>query len=206
MICKKVTRVIFSLIFIALLLKAEKCADQYNPKNFLDAPDRVGEIIDNGLKNLPLFGDGAVYKVLGFEKVKIDDKVYYIDKKFIKKVGDYIYPLKSGLWRYHLDKNGQVDEFDIADVFEYKDSLESVASEVNSDFEGLWSRWGGEAYAHKLYPDDAQLRYGDNYLTLNVYIYGVKDDATTLKNSTVDYRFLNYTNEVSNYTKCKEGK
>ncbi len=188
------------------LLQAKECGDQYNPENFLDAPDRVGEIIDSGLKKLSLFGDVKIYKQLGFIKAKIDDKIYYIDKKSIKKVGDYIYPTKSGLWRYHLDKNGQVDEFDIAEVFEYKDSLESVASEINSDFEGLWSRWGGEAYFHKLYPEDAQIRYGANYLTLNVYIYGVKDDATTLKNSTVDYRFLNYTDEVNNYIKCKEGK
>ncbi len=184
-------------------LFSKECADQYNNEAFLDAPMRVGDILDEGLKGLSLFGSAKLYKKLGFKIVKIDKEEYYIKPNSYKKLGDYIYPIKSGLWKYHIDKNGFVDEFDIADVYSYKDRVESVASEINSDFEGLWSKWGGDDYALKLLPEDAQLRYGSFYLSLNVYLYGVKEDATNLDKTVVNYHFLNYTDEVNRYIKCK---
>jgi hypothetical protein len=196
-----VSGIVFLLISIAIF--ARQCADQYSDEAFLDAPERLGEIIDEGLKGLLLFGKADNYKKLGFEKIKIDGKIYYINLKMIKRDKDYIYPVKSGLWKYHTDKNGYIDEFDIADAFAYKDKVESVANEINSDFEGMWSKWGGDDYGLLMQPEDAQLRYNRYYLSLNVYLYGVEEDATGLKNTVVDYHFLNYTNEVNQYLKCK---
>jgi len=198
--------IIFILLFGVSLLFSKECADQYNDEAFLDAPSRVGDILDESLKGLPLFGSAAAYKNLGYKKIKIDGEDWYIKPGSYAREKDYIYPVKSGLWKYHIDKNRFVDKFDIADAYGYKDSVESVANEINSDFEGLWSRWGGDDYALKLLPEDAQLRYGNFYLSLNVYLYGVKEDATSLKNTVIDYRFLNYTNEVNQYLKCKEEK
>lgn len=197
-----VIRIVFFLL-IGISLFAKQCADQYDSEAFLDAPERLGEIIDSGLKGLPLFGKADAYNKLGFKKMVIDDRVYYINPKMITKEKDYIYPVKSGLWKYHIDKNGKIDEFDIADAFSYKDGAQSVANEVNSDFEGLWNKWGGDDYALLMQPEDAQLRYGNYYLSLNVYLFGVEEDATSLKNTVVDYHFLNYTNEVNQYLKCK---
>ena len=199
-------RVIFVLLFVVSLLFSKECADQYNDEAFLDAPSRLGDIVDEELKGLPLFGNAKAYKKLGFKKIKIDEENWYIKPGSYIKEKDYIYPIKSGLWKYHVNKKGFVDEFDIADTYSYKDSVESVANEINSDFEGMWSRWGGDDYALKLLPEDAQLRYGNFYLSLNVYLYGVKEDATNLKNTVINYHFLNYTNEVNQYLKCKNEK
>ncbi len=189
---------VFLLLF-CISLFAKQCADQYNSEAFLDAPERLGEIIDNGLKGLPVFGKAKEYQKLGFKKIKIYNKIYFINTKKIKRERDYIYPIKSGLWKFHIDKNGFVDEFDIAEAFGYKDKVESVANEINSDFEGLWNRWGGDDYALLMQPEDAQLRYGNFYLSFNVYLYGVEEDATRLENTVIDYHFLNYTNEVNKY-------
>ncbi len=199
-------RYIFVVLFLITLSFSKQCADQYNPEGFFDAPQRLGEIVDSNLKHLKLFAKAKEYKELHFGKLKINNKIYFVKKDSFVKKGDYIYPVKSGLWRYHVDKNGNVDELDIADAFEYKDTAESVANEINSDFNGLWSRWGGSAYAMKMIPDDAQIRYGSFYLSMTVYLYGVKDDATDLKNTTIDYHLLNYTNEVNGFIKCKKRK
>lgn len=207
MICKlDIKRVLFVLLLALSFLFSKECADQYSDEAFLDAPSRLGDILDEGLKGLPLFGDMAAYKKLEFKKIKIDGENWYIKPGSYIKEKDYTYPIKSGFWKYHVNKKGFIDEFDIAEAYSYKDSVESVANEINSDFEGMWSRWGGEAYALKLLPEDAQLRYGNFYLSLNVYLYGVKEDATTLKNTVIDYRFLNYTNEVNQFLKCKNRK
>jgi len=204
-ICRvNIKSIIFILLFGVSLLFSKECADQYNDEAFLDAPLRLGDILDEALKGLPLFGSATAYKNLGYKKIKIDGEDWYIKPGSYVREKDYIYPVKSGLWKYHVDKRDFVDEFDIADAYGYKDRVESVANEINSDFEGLWSRWGGDDYALKLLPEDAQLRYGNFYLSLNVYLYGVKEDATSLKNTVIDYRFLNYTNEVNQYLKCKE--
>jgi hypothetical protein len=199
-------RYIFIVLFLITFVFAKQCADQYNPEGFFDAPRRLGEIVDNNLKNLKLFGKVKEYKKLHFKKLKISNKMYYVKKSSFVKKGDYIYPLISGLWKYHIDKNGNIDELDIADVFEYKGDVESVANEVNGDFNGLWSRWGGSAYAMRMVPEDAQIRYGSFYLSMTVYLYGVKEDATELKYTTIDYNILNYTNEVNRFIKCKERK
>ncbi len=199
-----IKRVLFILLLSFVSLFAKKCADQYNNEAFLDAPLRVGDIFDDGLKGLPLFGSAKIYKKLGYKKIKIDGETWYIKPNSFKKEGDYIYPVVSGLWKYHVDKSGFVDEFDLADAYSYKDKVESVANEINSDFEGLWSKWGGDEYAFKLLPEDAQLRYEKFYLSLNVYLYGVEEDATNLKNTVVNYHFLNYTNEVNQFLKCKK--
>ena len=196
-------RFLFFLLFAATTLFSRKCADQYDNEAFLDAPMRVGDILDNGLKGLPLFGNEKAYEKLGFKIVVINRKKYYIKPNSYKKFRDYIYPIKSGLWRYHVDKMGFVDEFDIADAYDYKDKVESVANEINSDFEGLWSGWGGDDYALKLLPEDAQIRYDKFYLSLNVYLYGVEEDATELNKTVIDYQFLNYTNEVNQFIQCK---
>ncbi len=198
---------ILSLIFLlSLALFSKQCADQYDPEGFLDAPERLGEIIDDNLKGLPLFGKAKAYEKLGFKKREIWGKEYFVKEGSFVKEGDYYYPVKSGLWRYHVDGKGYVDEFDVADTFGYKDKIENVASELNSDFEGLWSGWGGDSFAMRLQPEDAQLRYYRYYISMNVYLFGVDEDATELKNTVVDYRFLNYTDEVNNYIKCKEEK
>ncbi len=200
-------RVLFFVLLFSLSLFSRQCADQYDPEGFLEAPERLGEIIDENLKSLKLFGKAKEYqKRLNFKKVKMWDGEFFVKpNSFVVKRDNY-YPIKSGLWRYHVNENGYVDEVDIADTFEYKDRVESVANEINGDFEGLWRGWGGDSYTLHLQPEDAQLRYISYYLGLNVYLFGVKEDATKLKNTVVDYRFLNYTDEVNNYIKCKEGK
>jgi len=197
-------RFIFLIILFISSLFSKQCADQYNPEKFLDAPDRFGEIIDANLKNIKLFASVKEYLKLHFKKMKICDKIYFVKKNSFIKKGDYIYPVKSGLWKYHINKYTKIDEIDIADVYNYKDSIGSVSDEINSDFEGLWRRSGGSAYEAKLLPEDTQIRFGKKYIALSVYLYGLRDDSTELNTTVVDYHILNYTREVDKFMECSE--
>ncbi len=78
-------RFIFLIILFISSLFSKQCADQYNPKKFLDVPDRFGEIIDANLKNIKLFGSAKEYLKLHFKKMKICDKIYFVKKNHSSK-------------------------------------------------------------------------------------------------------------------------
>ena len=80
------------MLFAVSLLFSKECADQYNDEAFLDAPSRLGDIVDEGLKGLPLFGNAKAYKKLGFKKINIDEENWYIKPGSYVKEKDYIYP------------------------------------------------------------------------------------------------------------------
>ena len=88
----------------------------------------------------------------------------------------------------------------------YKFSDLEIANEINGNFKGFWSDWIEDGYEMQLVPEDTLFKYQNNYLSLSVYIYGVKGDATKLKTTTVKYEFYNYTKHVNEYIKCQRSK
>jgi len=88
------------------------------------------------------------------------------------------------------------------ELYQYRD--EEIASEINDNFEQLWSDWIEDGYEMKLTPEQTLLHYNGHYLSLEVFIYGVYGDATKLDKTEVKYTFYNYTHEVKKHIQCKK--
>lgn len=102
-------------------------------------------------------------------------------------------------------KNEKV-EFELSKSEIYKYTQESIASDINDNFGGFWNDWIEDAYEMQLTPNQTLFKYKDNYLSLEVYIYGVIGDATKYKGTIVTYKFYNYTQEVNKYILCQSKK
>ena len=88
------------------------------------------------------------------------------------------------------------------ELYQFRDS--EIAQEINENFGGFWADWIEDGYEMQLVPEQTLFHYKDNYFSLEVFVYGVKGDATKLKATTVKYRFYKYTNEVNTYIKCNK--
>ncbi|MCK5110352.1 MAG: hypothetical protein KAQ94_02440 [Arcobacteraceae bacterium] len=94
--------------------------------------------------------------------------------------------------------------FDIKVVELYRFTEDEIANDINDNFGGFWNEWIEDGYEMQLVPEQTLFRYKDNYFSLQVLIYGVVGDATTLKGTTVEYHFYNYTKEVNKHILCKK--
>jgi len=88
------------------------------------------------------------------------------------------------------------------ELYQYKE--EDIASEINDNFDYVWNDWIEDGYEMKLTPEQTLFKYKNNYLSLEVFIYGVKGDATKRTTTQVKYSFYNYTAEVKQYIVCKK--
>jgi hypothetical protein len=178
-------------------LYSNECSPYFNPDKFYEVPEYLEELIVENIedKNLVLFGDFKFYEKLKFEK----NKDLFINKYI--SLNEYKYPVNSGLFEYSLKEN-KVDEMSIAKVEIYKYGDLEIADEINDNLEEFWSDWIEDAYEMKLLPEQVLFNYQDIYFTFSVFIYGVKNDGTNLKGTSVKYWFKNYTKEVNEYKEC----
>ena len=95
-----------------------------------------------------------------------------------------------------------IKRFEIIKTELYKYRDEEIAQEINEAFEYLWNDWIEDGYEMQLTPEQTLFKYKNNYLSLEVFIYGVKGDATKRTTTQVKYFFYNYTPEVKKYIKC----
>jgi hypothetical protein len=51
-------------------------------------------------------------------------------------------------------------------------------------------------------PEYTRIRYKDYYISLKVTFWGVKNDSSRAKTSAINYRIVNFTDEVSAYKRC----
>ncbi|RLA77742.1 MAG: hypothetical protein DRG78_16695 [Epsilonproteobacteria bacterium] len=102
--------------------------------------------------------------------------------------------------------NNNIKKFNIVkkELYQYID--EEIAGEINDSFGYLWNDWIEDGYEMQLSPEQTLIHYNGHYLSLEVFIYGIKGDATKLNKTEVKYSFYNYTNEVHKYIKCKESE
>ncbi len=193
-------RLILFLSLFSVFLYASDCADEYNYKNFPTAPEEFKDVTIDALKN---FMDKPVKNFENFVKTDIDGSIYYLKRDSYVKLRDYYYPSKNGVWKLHANKNGKVDEIDIAIIKLYKDPAEDLANELNDDLGNLWLKWDGDAYGYKMVPEYTQLNLEGYYLSVDAFIFGSQNDATGLENSVIDLHIINYTHEVEEFKKCQ---
>ncbi|MFK2821600.1 hypothetical protein ACOJTA_01390 [Malaciobacter sp. WC5094] len=190
---------IFMLTILFLgLLHSKECSPYYNPDKFYEAPEYLVNLIEEHLKNKPLFGNKKEYQDFKLKEVKNNT---FLNEHI--KNGEYIYPKKSGLFSYKI-KDQNIDEISISIVNIYRYTDISIAEEINNDFEGFWNDWIENAYEMQLTPEQILFKYKDKYFTFSVFIYGIKKDATNLKGTSIVYWLKDYTKQVKKYIQCEK--
>ena len=186
---------IFASIVLSSSLFANDCSPYFNPNRFYEAPEQLGELIDERLNTLELFASSKSYEVLKFKKI---NDTYY--NNFIK-LGQYKYPKLNGIFSYKI-KDNKIDEITLSTVNIYKYTEDQIANEINNDFEGYWADWNENAYEMQLKPEQTLFFYDNKYFSFSIYIYGVKGDTTKLKGTSINYWMKDYTKEVNEYIRC----
>lgn len=191
---KKLFAFLFSFVSI---LYANDCSPYFNPKKFYETPEVLNEIIDE------YFPKGIFSNETFENKILINDEI--LKKDFYIKKGDFIYPTKTGVWKYKKI-NKKVDEvnFSRAEIYRFSDM--DAANTINDDFENFWNDYIENAYEMQLTPEQTLFRYNNTYFTMSVFIYGIKGDSTPLKGTVINLWMKDYTKEVNTYIKCMKGK
>jgi len=122
--------------------------------------------------------------------------------RYTKVFRGALYPIKSGIWKLHVDKNGIIDEIWFAKVYNYQNDNESMANEINDELDNLWLDWDADQYEAVMTPEDIKLKFKNYYITLNLYMYGNLYNQLKLKNSTLNFQIINNTHEVNSFLKC----
>ena len=125
---------------------------------------------------------------------------YYNPEKFIES-NDALDELFEN-HKYKIDDN--VKKFTIIKKELYQYGTQEIASEINDSFGELWNDWIEDGYEMQLTPTQTLLHYDGHYLSLEIFIYGVKGDATKLDKTKIKYAFYNYTDEVQKHIQCKK--
>ena len=200
--------ILFFKIFFLLIFsfnfsnaKAEECSPYFNPEKFYEVPEALNEILDE------TFPNGIFSNEVFENSQKIDEE--YLRKDSFVKSGDYIYPTKSGFWKYKKTSKAlenKITEVNLARAEIYRFSDIDIANTINDDFDNFWQDYIENAYEMQLTPEQTLFRYNNAYFTMSVFIYGVKGDSTPLKGTVVNLWLKDYTKEVNTYIKCIKGK
>ncbi len=195
-------KIFYLLFLVSFSLFANNCADQYNNENFITAPEHFGEIADNKLDIY--FGKDVKNFNKDFHAYNLQGEIYYLRDGFFLKQKDNYYPIKDGVWKLHVNKNGKVDELELAQNTLYQDPIEDIANNLNSDMENLWAKWDGDAYGYYMIPEYVQLNYKDFYISMKVFLYGSDGDSAGLKKAFIDFYIINNTKEVNKFIRCSK--
>lgn len=186
-------------LIISLNLFANDCSPYYNPNKFYEAPEYLATLIEENIEQhgLTLFGKAKSYEKLNFEKAE----TLYIKKDSFTQLKEYKYPNKTQLWKYKI-KDNSVDEINISRAEYYRFADLEIANEINENFEQFWSDWIEDGYSMQLVPEQVLFQYKQHYFSFSVFIYGIKNDATQLENTVVNYWFKNFTPQVNEHIEC----
>lgn len=193
---------IFILLFFTVIVSyAKECSPYYNPNKFYETPELLAEFIQEHSADDKLFPGTKQLEKLKFKQKNNS----FVRKNSFIQQGDYIYPIKTTLWKYTI-KSNSADEINISRSELYRFQDEEIANSINDDFDNYWSDFIENGYSMQLTPEQTLFRYNQQYFTFSVYIYGVIGDATPLKGTVVNFWFKNYTNEVNEFIQCEKDK
>lgn len=189
---------ILIITLLSSLLVANECADEFSPDKFVDSSDFLEDLIETNFKEVPLFGTKKEYEKLEFQRNS--DNFY--KKNSYTTYRAYTYPKVMGFWKYKLNKENKVDEVNIAQLESTREDALVLADMITSDFEGPWQKWDGDAYEHFMDPEFVRIKYKNQYLSLKVIFWGVKNDSARVSRSTINYKLIDFTDEVNGYIRC----
>lgn len=188
---------ILVFLFSFCILYAHECSPYFNPEKFYETPESLTELLDENFPN-------GIFSNKKFNnEIKKNDEI--LKKENFVENGEYIYPTKSGFWKYKKINN-KIDEVNLARAEIYRFSDMDIANTVNDDFDNFWQDYLENAYEMQLTPEQTLFRYNNTYFTMSVFIYGVKGDSTPLKGTIVNLWLKDYTKEVNTHIKCMKEK
>lgn len=192
---------ILTITLLVSFVWANECSPYFNPDKFYEAPEYLEELIENNINTLgvKLFEDKKQYSKLSFKKFEDE---FIKDNSFVD-FKDYKYPQNTEFWKYKT-KNGLVDEINISKTEYYRFEDLEIANEINDNFEQFWSDWVEDGYSMQLVPEQVLFKYKDYYFSFSVFIYGIKNDATPLEKTVINYWLKNYTPQVQEYIQCSK--
>ncbi|ADV46610.1 hypothetical protein [Nitratifractor salsuginis] len=193
----------FLPVISALLLQAGgrgECPDDYTPASFEEASDELLDFVDEYFTDakLPFLPSKSDLKRLGL--VRIKPGLYQRPDAMIQS-GRRRYPYRSGIWRVEFPGEG----ITIVHLLlkEPRQLSESEAfNTINDSVGDLFADYDNRAYILRMLPEDVRQKVGDKYITLNVHVYGVRDDATELNTTVADYILTDYSKLVGKYLEC----
>ena len=187
------------LLVISLSISFANCHDDFTPSSFEESSDSLIEFIQEQFldKNISFF---PTQKEIEKLHLKAEYKVTK-SGKFPNKSGIYkIEQLTENLSKIRIllkepDLLGEMQAFN-----NYNDTLGGLFYDYNID-----------AIKMELKPYEARAYYQNrdlknSYFGVSITIYGIKDDATGLKNTRADIAITNYTPWVKANIKCKGSK
>ena len=188
---------ILLFFFCFNILNANECSPYFNPEKFYETSENLTELLDETFPN-------GIFSNKKFNiEIKKDDEI--LKKNSFIKDSEYIYPTKSGFWKYKKINN-KINEVNLARAEIYRFADIDIANTVNDDFENFWNDYLENAYEMQLTPEQTLFRYNNTYFTMSVFIYGVKGDSTPLKGTVVNLWLKDYTKEVNIHIKCMKEK
>jgi hypothetical protein len=178
------------------------CHDHYSAASFEEADDEVQEFIDEYFVSakIPFFPEKKGYATL--KLVRQSDGVHQLPDALQKGGGNRFYPTRSGLWKI-VDHGTGVREYHLL-IREPQQLAETQAFNTYNDLLGEpFADYDDQAYIFTLQPEDVRRSFQGRYFTINVSVYGLKDDATQLSQTFADIVFTDYTTWVKQNAQCQ---
>jgi hypothetical protein len=198
-------RISLLVISVTLFLSAGKrCPDHYDPKWFEEPSDEIVLVIEEYFedKNISFLPDLREIKKLGLQP--LGSEVWQLPKS-THSYKDIYFPLTPGIWRY--EQAAQSIHTTHLLIKEHTRLSEIEAINVYNGLLGAyWNDYNVDGYEMTLKPEDTRIRYKDRYFELNVKLYGLKNDASTLDHTTTDLIFRDYTHKVEQFIQCQESQ
>jgi len=178
------------------------CHDSYSAASFEAADDDLQEFIDEYFHDakIPFFPGQKQLKKLGLLP---KGKGVYQKPYVLQKAGGHRrYPVTPGLWRV-VDLGGGVWEDHLL-IREPQRLAETQAFNTYNDLLGEpFADYDDQAYIMLLQPEDVRRRFEGHFFTINVHIYGLRDDATALPRTVSDVILTDYTAWVEQNRQCQ---
>jgi len=187
-----------------LLTAAPTCPDHYNPKWFEEPSDEIVLVIEEYFedKKIPFLPSLDKIKKLGL--TSRGQGVWQLPHS-TQAYKDLHFPITPGIWRYEqAAQNINTTHLLIKEHTRFSE-IEAI-NVYNGLMGAYWDDYNSDGYEMTLKPEDTRIRYKDRYFELNIKLYGLKNDATTLKHTYTDIILRDYTHKVEQFIQCEEGK
>jgi len=180
----------------------EGCHDSYSVASFEKANDDLQEFIDEYFHDarIPFFPTKKQLKNLGLLP---KEKGVYQKPHALKRAGGHRrYPITPGLWKA-IDLGDGVWEYHLL-IREPQCLAETQAFNTDNDLLGEpFADYDDQAYIMLLQPEDVRRRSMEHFFTINVHVYGLRDDATALPRTVSDVILTDYTAWVEQNRRCQ---
>ncbi len=179
------------------------CHDDYLASSFEEADYDLADFLDEyfvdaGIPFLPTQKEAS-----GMGLKDMDGRIYLRPGVYRTGGGKRKYPYKPGVWKI-TDLGNGVMEIHLL-ISEAQQMTEAQAFNTYNDLLGeAFADYDNQAYEMTMLPEDIRRSYKGRYFTLNLHIYGLRNDATALNHTVADVILTDYTRWVKENEECRK--